>query len=196
MEGTGRLLYCHTLGYLPCRSRNIDVIIAVTSTIVCLVYGLFGCYFYRLQIKAAGISASWLSSRSSVTETHWRVQRRHSRCQTHRHFSQYSFSSPFYNFIHDLELIACHAKLKLLWKNKSGYCGLISTTVSLWGASCLTSRPGSDALTWVFLSFPALQTNYEVVPHLHLGHCFLHPSLFIHRISSNQSALLSELSKS
>jgi hypothetical protein len=112
MKGTACILFCHTVGYLPCRYRNIDVIIAVTSTILCLVYGLFGRYFARLQLKAAGISASWLSSHSPLpfTETPWRVQPRHSSCQTHRHSSQYLFSSSFYNFIHDLELMACNKK--------------------------------------------------------------------------------------
>jgi len=104
MKGTACVLFCHTVGYIPCRYRNMDVIIAVSSAIICLVYGLLGCYFARLQIKAAGISASWLNSHSPLpfTETHRRVQRRHSRCQTHRHSSQYSFSSSFYNFIHDM----------------------------------------------------------------------------------------------
>jgi hypothetical protein len=58
MKGTARVLFCHIVGYLPCRYRNIDVIIAVTFGIVFLVYKLFGCYFARLQLKAAGMSAS------------------------------------------------------------------------------------------------------------------------------------------
>ena len=115
-KGAARVLFCHTVGYLPCRYRNVGVNIAVTSAIVCLIHWLFGYYFARLPIKAAGISAAWLSSHGPFpfTETHWWVQRRHSRCQTHGHSSQYSFSSSFYNFIHDLELMACHAKSKLL----------------------------------------------------------------------------------
>ena len=149
-------------------------------SLLCLIYELFGCYFARLQIKAAGISASWLSSRGPLpfTEIHWRVQRRHSCCQTHRHSSQYSFSSSFNNFIHDLELMACrHAKSKLLWKNKSGYCGLISTTVSFRRAPCLTSRPGSDSLTEVlpfFFSSPnKLRSSTTLRPRPLLSTSFL-----------------------
>jgi hypothetical protein len=148
MNGTTRILFCHTIGYLPCRYRNIDVIIAVTFAIANSVYGLFGCYFARLQLKAAGMSASWLSSHGPppFIEKHWEVQRRHSCCNTHRHFSQYSFSSIVYNFIYDLELKACNAMSKLHREKETGCCGLIRATVRLGKLPVL--HLGWDRIHW------------------------------------------------
>jgi len=75
MKGTACVLFCHTVGYLPCRYRNVDVNFAVTSAIVCLVMDylvttLPGC---RLRLQAFLL-------RDSVHTGHFLLQKHIDEC--------------------------------------------------------------------------------------------------------------------